>query len=229
MTEQNEKWWLNWNYQYANPDVYGPLVGGHTIQEGFYLTLQEWLPAYLAEFNRNLGADVLQLPRSYRLKPDWETLPKQQGACQILVICNGTKGTPQRQQHATRSTWETQMGIYVAGTKDWQETQAITLAYGAAARAAIAQHPGLGGVAETTLWTGEKYLEKDHVSTRILSLLTVNFDVTIANTLDVFGGPPAPQYAAEGVQTEPSLLPPDPVPVAQTANVTVEMNGSTGT
>ena len=221
MSAQSPKWWLNWNYQYVNEDVYGPLVGGHTIQEGFYATLQKWLPAYLAEFNRNLGGEVLKLPRAYRLKPDWETLPRGVES-QILVISNGTKGAPQRLQGNTRSTWEAQASIFVAGTKDWQETQAISLAYGAAVRACIAQHPGLEGIAETTLWMGERYLEKEHISTRIIGLMTVNFEVTVANTLNVFGGPPKPEYAAEGTVTDPTLDPPAPAPIAETVTAKVE-------
>jgi hypothetical protein len=222
VSNQSDKWWLNWNYQYANPDVYGPLIGGHTIQEGFYNTLQKWLPAYLAEFNRNLGGDVLQLPRAYRLKPDWETLPRDV-VTQILVISNGTKGAPQRHQRQTRSTWEAQASIFLAGTKDWQETQALALAYGAAVRACIAQHPQLEGIAETTLWVGERYMEKEHISTRIIGLMTVNFEVTVGNTMDVFGGPPEPQYAGLGVETDPTLLPPDDVPVVEKANAKVAL------
>ena len=221
MSNDDEKWWLNWSYQYVNPDVYGPLIGGHTIQEGFYNTLQKWLPAYLAEFNRNLGGEVLTLPRAYRLKPDWQTLPRNVAA-QVLVISNGTTDHPKRHQRQTRSTWEAQASIFIAGTQDWQETQAISLAYGAAVRACIAQHPSLEGIAETTLWTGERYTEKEHVSTRILGLMTINFEVTVANTMDVFGGPPSPEYAATGIETDPTINPPGPVPTVQTANTIVE-------
>ena len=221
MTDYNEKWWLNWTYQYANTDIFGPLAGGHTVQEGIYATLGKWLPAYLAEFNRNLGGEVLQLPRTYRLKPDWETLPRDMGVAQVLVISNGTTGRPERHQHQTRSTWETKVMVFLAGTKDWQETQAISLAYGAAVRACLAQHPGLEGIAETTLWTGERYTEKEHVSARIIGLMTVDFEVTIGNTLDVFGGPPSPEYTAEGSLSAPSILPYPDAPIVDEVNINV--------
>ena len=219
------KWWLDWNYQYANPDVYGPLKGGHTIQEGFYNTLQKWLPAYLAEFNRNLGGEILSPVKEYRQRPDFRTLsPKPEAS--MLVVCDSTIGKPERRNSGTRSTWAVKLSVFMAGTTDWQETQALTYAYGAAARAAISQHPSLGGIAETTLWVGERYLEKEHVNLRTIGLLVVDFETTIADTLYVYGGPPNPQYAAEGVTTSPSLLPPDAVPVVDTATVTVVNEGT---
>ncbi len=224
-SDPSGKWWLNWNFKYANEDVYGPLKGGHTIQEGFYTTLQKWLPAYIHEFNRNLGGNVLTVPRDYRQRPDYRQLPKDPSAS-ILVICDGTTRPPERHQHDTRSIWGVKMSVWMAGTTDWQETQALTFAYGAACRAAISQHPGLEGVAETTLWTGEKYMEKEHVSLRTIGLLVVDFETTVASTVDTYAGPPNPLYTAEGVINQPSILPPDPVPIADTVNVQVE-NGTT--
>ncbi len=214
-------WWLDWNeLTYANPDIYGPLVGGNTVQEAIYHTLETWLPAYIFEFNRVLGGPILKVPKEYRVKPDNRTLTKEVEAS-ILVICTGTNAPPTLNGHDTRATWQTQVSVCVGGSMDWQETQAITYAYGVAVRAAIAQHKGLGGVAETTVWTGERYLEKEHLATRTIGLLVIDFLVTTPTTIDPFAGPPSPQYGAPGA-SEPSLEQPDDAPMVTDVSISME-------
>lgn len=212
-------WWLDWNrLGYANPDIFGPIVGGHTVQEAIYNTLEMWLPAYIAEFNRVLGGPILKTPTVYRLKPDNRQLTPNMDAS-VFVSCTGTLHPPERHSHQTRAVWQAQVSLCVNGSMDWQETQAITFAYGAAARTAIAQHESLNGVAETTKWTGEKYLEKEHLSNRTIGLIVIDFEVTTATTLDVFAGPPSPQYAGIGAVTDPSLRPYPNAPEVTSVNV----------
>jgi hypothetical protein len=204
--------WLEWGDSpaYSNSDVYGPLVGAYALQEAYYSTLQTWLPSYIAEFNRQLGSEILKVPHTYRTKPDLTKLPQTVEA-QILVVCHGTKGAPKRHNSTTRSIWNVTVAVFVPGTKDWQESQALTHAYGAAARVAIAQHPALNGIAETTLWCGEQYQEQEHVSLRTLGMFTLDFETTIANTMNVYGGPSAP-----------SILAPGALGTVETAIVTIE-------
>ena len=217
-----EKWWLDWNkLGYANPDIFGPIVGGHTIQEAIYTTLQTWLPTYIAEFNRVLGGPVLKVPQTYRVKPEHRNLTPEVEAS-VFVSCDGTKTRPERHSHQTRAVWNVKVSLMINGSMDWQETQAITFAYGAAARTAIAQHESLGGIAESTMWIGEEYLEKEHLSNRTLGLIVIDFEVTTAATLDVRAGPPSPQYAATGATTDPSVLPYQDAPEVSTANITIK-------
>ena len=218
---QPDKWWLDWNrLGYANPDIFGPIVGGHTIQEAIYSTLHTWLPAYIAEFNRVLGGQILTVPTEYRIKPDHRNLtPKVEAS--VFVSCPGTSKQPQRHGHQTRAVWNPQVSLCVNGTMDWQETQAITFAYGAAARTAIAQHESLGGIAESTMWMGEVYKEKEHLSNRTIGLILIDFEVTTATTLDIHAGPPSPQYTALGSISDPSTLPYPNAPSVTGANVTV--------
>ena len=214
-----EPWWTNWNkYAYANPDVFGPLVGGHTVQEAFYHTLQTWLPTYIAEFNRVLGGDILTNPTEYRVRPENRVLSPRTEAT-VLVVCDGTTGTPQRHAGKTRAVWNVQASVCVSGPLDWQETQALTFAYGAAVRAAIAQHEDLDGVAESSMWTGEKYLEKEHLANRTISLIVVEFNVTTSATIDVNAGPPSPDYTGEGSVSDPSILPYPDAPAVTGAKV----------
>ena len=179
------------------------------------------MPAYISEFNRVLGGDILQVPKVYRLKPDNRQLTTALEAS-VFVACTGTLRPPERHSHQTRAIWNAQVSLCVNGSMDWQETQAITFAYGAAARTAIAQHESLNGIAETSKWVGEKYLEKEHLANRTIGLILIDFEVTTATTLDVKAGPPSPQYAALGANTRPSTAPYGDAPAVTGANVTVQ-------
>jgi len=221
-TNPRTPWWQDWGLTYL-PDAYGPVAGGHTVQEAMYRTIEKWLPAYIMEVNRKLGGNILTVPKDYRRKPDHRPLSKGVDV-QILVAVDGTIGDPERLQDATRACWDATVNIFIWGTQDWQETQALTYAYAACVRAAIIQHPGLGtdGTVESVRWTSEEYKEGEHASTRQIGLATIKFEVTTPNAIDPWGGPPLPPYAATGTPTEPSLLPPPPLPVVETAKITVE-------
>jgi len=172
-----QPWWTNWDLSYTN-DAYGPLYGGHSVQEAFYNTLQTWLPSYIAEINRQIGATVLYEPYEYRHRPEFRTMPRGVSAA-ILVDVPNTIGIPQIHGNTTRANWRVEVMVYVYGTKDWQETQAMTSAYAAAVRAAIIQHRGLGGFAQTTNWEGEQYLEGEHTSGRTTGVAHLRFSVTV--------------------------------------------------
>lgn len=224
MTNPTVPWWETWNYQYANPDVYGPLVGAFTIQEAVNDTLKRWLPAYIAEFNRVLGGEILQVPLKYRYKPDYRSAAEGIDPS-ILVVCPGTTGKPVKNGNQTRAEWAVEASVCVGGNNDWQHTMALTTAYGTAMRACLAQQKSLGGIAETTTWVGESYKEKEITTQRVWGLMVVNFVVTTSNTMDPNGGPPLPEFAADWANPDPSVAPPAPEPIIETATVTIEQLG----
>jgi hypothetical protein len=213
------EWWTDWNLSYTD-NIFGPLYSGHSVQEAFYNTLQEWLPTYIAEINRKLGSQVLLEPYEYRHRPEFRTLPRNASAA-ILVEVPNTIGVPRIYQDAIRTNWRVEVLVYVYGTKDWQETQALTSAYAAAVRAAIIQHRGLNGFAQTTIWEGEEYAEGEHSSGRTTGIAHLRFAVTVGNAMNMYGGPPSPQFAPTGARTGPSVLPPEPVQEVEEANIDV--------
>ena len=213
-------WWTDWNLSYLD-DSYGPLYGGHSVQEAFYNTLEKYLPDYVAQFNRNLGSQVLKVPFEYRHRPEYRTMPKGV-SCAILVEVPKTASPPRVYQSGIRADWEVEAFIYVYGTQDWQETQALTQAYAACVRACIIQNRGLGGFAETTMWDGEQYMEGQHVATRTTGIAHVSFTVTVGNAMSIFGGLPSPQYAPTGAVLAPSTEEATPTPIAEQANVTID-------
>jgi len=204
-----KQWWTEWSTQDIG-DAFGPVYGGHTVQEAFYNTLQTWLPTYIAEFNRALGSNVLMVPFEYRHRPEYRTLPKNSSAA-ILVTVPGTAGQPEIFQSNVRAHFHVDVMVYIYGSTDWQETEALTQAYAACLRTCMVQNRALGGIAETTIWLGEEYLEGEHSSTRTTGVSHIRFLVTIANVMNIYGGVATPSVAA-----------PAAVPVSQTKNITVQ-------
>ena len=220
---QPRKWWTDWTLL-SNDDsnVFGPIYGAHSVQEAFYNTLQKWMPTYIAEMNRRLGSTVLLEPYEYRHRPDLRTLPRQ-ASCAVLVDVLRTAGAPQVYQDAIRTNWVVRVTIFVYGTKDWQETQALTSAYAACIRTCIVQNRGLEGFAETTMWEGENYSEGEHSSGRTTGISELGFTVTVGNAVNMFGGLPSPQYAAAGVNTNPTTQPPAGIPTVTATDITVDL------
>ena len=216
----NTPWWTDWDLNYF-PDGYGQLYGANSIQQALYNTLEEWLPSYVRAINRKLGGDILQMPGKYSRKPEHRPLPAKLDV-QMLVVVDEVLGEPERYNDAYRAHWKTQVSVFIFGTKDWAETEALASAYGAAVRGAIGQHPSLGGFAETTVWSGERYLEGEHSSNRQAGLVIVDFEVTIPSMMDPWGGAPLEQFSAGGDDYLPSLSPLPPRPDVADANVTVE-------
>jgi hypothetical protein len=212
-------WWTDWNLSYLD-DAFGPLYGGHSVQEAFYKTLEKNLPAYVEQFNRNLGSEVLMLPYEYRHRPEYRTLPKVAAAA-VLVEVPSTTGHPETYQSGIRTNWMVEVIVYVYGTQDWQETQALTQAYAACVRACIIQNRGLGGLAETTIWDGEQYLEGEHSGTRTTGIAHISFTVTVGNAMNMNGGLPLPQFAPTGAVVAPSTQPATQVPRVTNPNVTI--------
>jgi hypothetical protein len=213
-------WWVDWNLSYLN-DSFGPLYGGHSVQEAVYRTLEKWFPTYIAEFNRVLGSRVLELPFEYRHRPEYRTLPRNAVAA-VLISVPSTSGLPEVYQDGIRTNWQVEALVYVYGTKDWQETEALTQAYAACIRACIIQNRGLEGFAETTMWDGEEYLEGEHSSGRTTGIAHVRFVVTVGSAMNMYGGLPHPLYAPTDAITQPSTEEPTEVPIVEEVVVSVQ-------
>ena len=205
----SKDWWTNWSMTDLD-DAFGAVYGGHSVQEAFYTTLQTWFPTYIAEFNRAIGTDALTVPFEYRHRPDYRTLPRNAKAA-VLVTVPGTAGQPEIYQSNVRAHFHVDVMVYLYGTTDWQETEALTQAYAACIRTCIVQNRGLGGLAESTIWMGEEYLEGEHSSGRTTGVAHIRFLVTIANAMNIYGGVPSPSTAA-----------PAALPEVETYNITVE-------
>lgn len=178
-----------WNLSYAD-DVFGPLFGGGSVKQALIETLTMWLPTYVAEINRQLGSNVLYVPKDYLYQPDERAVAPQ--TSQATVFVPRTIGTPERRSDGTRTIWQAQTEVYFAGTQDWNLSEAVAWAYEAAVRASIAQHRSLGGFAESTMWVGSQLGKRERVSTIWRVSVQANFHVVVANAMSPDGGPAVP-------------------------------------
>lgn len=198
-----------WNLAYL-PDVYGAMFGGGSVKQAVIQTLDRWLPSYISEINRQLGVPVLSVPKSYLYRADER--PIAANTSQITVSVPDIYGQPERRRDGTRTTFIAEVRAFFSGKQDWNESEAIAHAYGMACVGAIAQHPSLGGFAETTVWRGGPKLgasERSATQYRVAALTT--FHVVVSNALSPYGGPPAPSVAT-----------PDDLPVVLDENVTIK-------
>lgn len=204
----------DWSQWFTTPgsDVFGSLVDGWALKQGLVGTLKEWLPTYVGEFNRQVGAEALTAPFDYAHKPS-DRLPAGARTCAVNTAIMGTKGPPKR--HGDGVLWATysvRVYSYLYGTADWNESEALLYAYAAITRSAILQQPSLGVGASSTLWTGTQFFENKGLSSPLIAayFAEVNFDVSLPNVGDVLGG-----------VASPSVGPPAPLPDVQTTGVIV--------
>jgi hypothetical protein len=112
--------------------------------------------------------------------------------------------------------------VYLYGTTDWQETQAMTMAYAAMVRTLLVQNQDLGGLSRSVIFESEEYYEGEHTSTRTTGITVLHFAVTVDNVQTIDGPPSSTDpYLASGAQTAPSTSPLPPDPEAETSQVTV--------
>jgi hypothetical protein len=112
--------------------------------------------------------------------------------------------------------------VYLYGTTDWQETQAMTMAYAAMVRTLLVQNQDLGGLSNSVVFESEEYYEGEHTATRTTGIAILHFAVTVMN-VQTIDGPPltTDPYIGAGSQTAPSTSPLPPDPEATTSAVTV--------
>lgn len=200
--------WDGWDLSYTG-DIFGPLYMGGSVEQAMIRTLKLWLPSYIAEINRQLGATLLTVPKDYLYMPDERTIAAQ--TSQVIVTVPGTVGVPERHTGGpaggggtTRTTFDVRVSVFYGGTQNFNESRAAAQAYAAAVIGAVAQHPSLAPEGETfaelTKWTGYKAGVEGRSSTLWRTQTLVTFHVVLGNTLSPFGGPPAPSVAAPAEQ-----------------------------
>lgn len=181
--------------------LFGPIIHAGQVEDAAAATLELWLPTYLREIERQHSRDQLALPdpKSWLIysqadRPeDWP----ESGLPAILLMCPGLKGAPEREGAGSyRARWDLQAGAVVSASRPAQTRQLAQL-YGAAIRAAILQHPGLGGFAQAVTWTDESNGDMSPVDSRSLGYTSVAFAVDVHAVVDAAGGPLLPDASAD--------------------------------
>ena len=215
------KWWENWNLSYFT-DQYGRIYGAGSVLEASYRTLEKWLPTYVVEFNRQIGADILRPPVYRDILPDYDTLSADSNEPRLIATVPHTIGDVGQLGRTYQVTWRLSIEVYLYGTTDWQETQAMTMAYAAMVRTILVQNQDLGGLSRSVIFESEEYYEGEQTSTRTTGITFLHFAVTVDNVQSIDGPPISlDPYLAEGSITAPTFIPIPPNPEAETSQVTV--------
>lgn len=215
------KWWENWNLNYFT-NQYGRIYGAGSVLEATYRTLEKWLPTYVVEFNRQIGAEILRVPIYRSIRTDYDTLSAASDQPRLEVTVPHTIGEVGQKGRSLQVTWRLSVEVHLYGTTDWQETQAMTMAYAAMVRTILVQNQDLGGLSNTVIFESEEYAEGEHTSTRTTGITLLLFAVTVMNVQSIDGPPIAlDPFLAEGAITAPTFQPIPPNPEAENSQVTV--------
>lgn len=214
-------WWENWNLNYISSQ-YGNIYGAGSVLEAAYRTLEKWLPSYAAEFNRQIGAEVLQVPIYRTILPEYDTLSADSNQPRLIVTVPHTIGNVGQLGRSYQVAYRLSVEVYLYGTTDFQETQAMTMAYAAMVRTLLVQNQTLGGLARSVIFESEEFYEGEHTVTRTTGITLLHFAVEVDNVQTIDGPPiPGDPYLGEFAQTAPSTGPLSPDPEAITSKVTV--------
>jgi len=216
--------------------MFAPLVAVPQLETAAVDQLRAWLPAYVAEVERQMGLDArfIELPRSYQSASQQDVLPEEQSPA-ILVVSPGTDGDPERINDMTNpdaisyASWF-QLSV-VAGVHSVDEVSARALAgyYAAAIRGVMVQRPTIDGFTRGTVWSGEEiYGNPDTARNRSRAACVVHFRTRVEGLVTPGAGP-----------TQADLPPDDPyapwpdMPVVRTVDVVYEnvianINGTGG-
>lgn len=175
-------------------NVFGPIVTGRAVRLAMRNHLQLWFPTYLAEVARLEGEDPASMPlfRSWVSAlemPEGKYEEHQMPSC--VIVAPGVLGEPQRRGGSTIATWAVSVGCVVSG-QDRESTFNLSEIYAAAVRAAVVQHPSLGGFATATDWLGERYDDIPNDMLRTLAAGSVQFAVQVYSATILNAGPDAP-------------------------------------
>jgi hypothetical protein len=175
--------------------IFGPLVGGSTIEAAVLDTLRTWLPTYLWEVERqhNIAKGTLPhppTPESYHGGVDFSSW--QEDTCpEVIVVCNPT-GEPERSGSVGYSqAFEIQIAAVVIDAEE-DTSRLVAGYYGEALQGALVQQPALGGLAEHTVMTSAPHLELQDPDERRLHQVSAAFQTFIAPIVIDQGGPDVP-------------------------------------
>jgi hypothetical protein len=180
--------------------VYGRIVTGTDVRAAAQATLEQWLPSYLAEMQRQKS---LSLPpvRHYSTGIDPATPADQLPG--VVLVAPGITGTPERRGAGVYDAWWA-LGVGVVVAHELRDTACLWAeTYTGAIKACLVQQKSLGGFAADLEWVDEEVTQADWNTTYSVWAGALEFTVLVPAVLDSSGGlasPPSPD-ATVAVQT----------------------------
>ena len=172
--------------------MYRRIVSGEGIRLGVIAHLRLWVPAYVAEVSRQAGlTHCLPDFRGYAPALVTGTPDDQLPLC--VVTAPATIDTPQKHDGGLYTApWGIGIGCVVS-RRTREAAGAVASLYGAAVRAAMVQHPSLGGMSDGTDWLVEDTEEIAWDDVRVVMAAKLQFAAHILGVVDSRGGFTVPQ------------------------------------
>jgi hypothetical protein len=174
----------------VNP-TFGQIVVHTQVEKAMLALLEEWLPTYLAEVERQNDIEPCSIarPKSYATSVEADLNPAERMPA-IIAVSPGTTGEPTREG----DQWDAWFQITVVAlvmTPEEMSTRDMCGFYAAAIRSLVLQHASLGSdLVVGTVWDGEEYQgEPGDQRNRTRGAALVHFRVKIGNLVDRSRGP----------------------------------------
>lgn len=155
------------------------MISGADVSAAARQTWQTYLPTQLAALTRPLPE-----PGTYAEIPTPDLIRRVKGSA-LAVSAASLVGPPERQEDGT---WDGRWSVVASLLHENRpETPLFTATddYGIALAATLLQHPDLGGLAREVIWTDLSVdVMGDSVSTGLLGIVTVEFEVVVDGLVD---------------------------------------------
>jgi hypothetical protein len=176
-------------------NVYGRIITRGDVRDAVTAHLKDWAKAYIGEVAVQRGKERCDLPQFRSFRFSTEDVDKwaedQLPAC--VIVCPGLADAPDRQGDGIHDgEWSVGVGVIVSG-RDQDSTDELVGIYTAAVRAALVQHPSLGGFASGVEWIDEDTIANlGFDDSRTIAGGRVVLKVKVDSVVDSFAGPKAP-------------------------------------
>lgn len=176
--------------------LFGLLKTGWDLEQAMILHLggdgkenPGWMTTYLAEVERQKEIKAESLPpvKSWVAANEFRKWPDEQMPVGV-VLSPGLAEEPLRDGDGKyRAKWHVGVAVVVKGRKR-SETAETAKLYAAAVRAAVLQHPSLGGFAQGVTWKDESYTDLPMETERTLGSAQLVFEVEVEDVIQSLAG-----------------------------------------
>ena len=179
--------------------IFGAIRVASDVENNVLLTLEDWFPTYLKEFELQAGlipnpaaADVIPLPKSWLTSATLDREAQGSPLPTIIVVSPGLskRQFPKMEGDGTFRTWW-QVGIGVMASADTrQHTNQLIRFYCAIIRTICLQQQGFNGFADGSTWIDESFDDIFRFADdETISAGEVVFEVEVAEVVSRRGGP----------------------------------------
>lgn len=173
-------------------NTFGAILSFDDVEDWFEGLLQDWQETYLAELERRKGITPHSLPliKSWNRFNDVQARWPENSLPAVVIAAPGLAGPPIKEGNGLYTADVIVSVAIVAMARDKAAAREVVKLYASAFRAAVVQHPDLGGHAETTIWLNEHYdTLVDPEDERTLNGAVLDFQVSVRGFAQTKIGP----------------------------------------